>query len=95
MKFLPLKTAKSMSSIIFRKVGKLSSAHKTAIKNCRYIFPNHKEKMISSIIDKSWENIGETICELLRFQEVFNKKNSKIQENFCDLAKKSLIKRVF
>jgi len=75
LKFLPLKTAKSMSSIIFRKVGKLSSAHKTAKKNCRYIFPNHKEKMISSIIDRSWENIGETICELLRFQEVYNKNN--------------------
>ena len=75
LKFLPLKTAKSMSSIIFRKVGKLSSAHKTAKKNCRYIFPNHKEKMISSIIDKSWENIGETICELLRFQEIYNKNN--------------------
>ena len=75
LKFLPLKTAKSMSSIIFRKVGKLSSAHKTAKNNCRYIFPNHKEKMINSIIDKSWENIGETICELLRFQEVYNKNN--------------------
>ena len=75
LKFLPLKTAKSMSSIIFRKVGKLSSAHKTAKNNCRYIFPNHKEKMINSIIDKSWENIGKTICELLRFQEVYNKNN--------------------
>ena len=75
LKFLPLKTAKSMSSIIFRKIGKLSSAHKTAKNNCRCIFPNHKEKMISSIIDKSWENIGETICELLRFQEVYNKNN--------------------
>ena len=73
LKFLPLKTAKSMSSIIFRKVGKLSSAHKTAKKNYRYIFPNHKEKKINTIIDKSWENIGETICELLRFQEVYNK----------------------
>ena len=75
LKFLPLKTAKSMSSIIFRKVGKLSSAHKTAKKNYRYIFPNHKEKIINTIIDKSWENIGETICELLRFQEVYNKNN--------------------
>ena len=73
LKFLPLKTAKSMSSIIFRKVGKLSSAHKTAKKNYRYIFPNHKEKKIDTIIDKSWENIGETICELLRFQEIYNK----------------------
>ena len=41
LKFLPLKTAKSMSSIIFRKVGKLSSAHKTAKNNYKYIFPNH------------------------------------------------------
>ena len=75
LKFLPLKTAKSMSSIIFRKVGKLSSAHKTAKKNYRYIFPNHKEKKIDTIIDKSWENIGETICELLRFREIYNKNN--------------------
>ena len=74
-KLLPLKTAKSMSSTIFRKVGRLSSAHNTAKKNCKYVFPNHKDKMINSIIDKSWENIGETICELLRFQEVYNKNN--------------------
>tara|TARA_B100001057_G_scaffold269610_1_gene269769 strand:- start:983 stop:1846 length:864 start_codon:yes stop_codon:yes gene_type:complete len=74
-KLIPLKTSKLVASIIFRIVGKFSSAHKTAIKNCMYVFPNYEGKVINSIIDKSWENIGETICELLRFQEIYNKNN--------------------
>ncbi|MDC3131380.1 lysophospholipid acyltransferase family protein [Pelagibacteraceae bacterium] len=73
-KLLPLKIAKLMASIIFRIIGRLSSAHKTAIKNCKYVFPNHKDRIINSIVNKSWENIGETICELLRFQEMYDKK---------------------
>ena len=72
-KLLPLKIAKLMASIIFRIVGRFSSSHKTAIKNCKYVFPNHKDKKINSIVNKSWENMGETICELLRFQEIYDK----------------------
>ncbi len=73
-KLLPLKIAISMASIIFRLVGRLSSAHKTAIKNCKYVFPNYKDKLINSIVNKSWENLGETICELIRFQEIYDNK---------------------
>ena len=72
-KLLPLKTAKFIASIIFRIVGRLSNAHKTAIKNCKYVFPNYKEGKINSIVNKSWGNVGETICELLRFQEIYDK----------------------
>ncbi len=72
-KSLPLKTAKFIASIIFRIIGRLSNAHKTAIKNCKYVFPNYKEGKINSIVNKSWGNVGETICELLRFQEIYDK----------------------
>ena len=43
-KILPLETSKKFSSFIFRTLGKLSSADKTAIKNCKFVFPNLEKK---------------------------------------------------
>ena len=60
-KLIPLKTSKLVASIIFRIVGKFSSAHKTAIKNCMYVFPNYEGKLINSIIDKSGDTFLDRI----------------------------------
>ena len=75
LKILPLNFSKKLSSTIFRIVGKLTSADKTAINNCKFVFPNLEHNKIREIIDKSWDNIGKTICELLRFEEMLNKNN--------------------
>ncbi len=74
LKILPLNIAKKILSLIFRLFGKLTSAHKTAINNCKFVFPNFSRIRVNSIIDNSWNNIGETICELLRLDEIIDNK---------------------
>ena len=75
LKVLPLNISKTLSSSIFRILGKLSGAHKTAIKNCKFVFPDFSDNQINNIINKSWNNIGKTICELSRLEEIINSKH--------------------
>jgi len=88
-KILPLNLSVKFSSFLFITFGKFSRANKTAINNCRYVFPNLKEKEIKSIIKKSWNNLGQTICELFRLNEIFDKKKIKYKnlENIEDFIK--------
>tara|TARA_B100001175_G_C19380326_1_gene576244 strand:+ start:108 stop:971 length:864 start_codon:yes stop_codon:yes gene_type:complete len=73
---LPLNLSKKISSLIFRTIGKLTSADKTATDNCKFIFPDLINIKVREIIDQSWNNIGITICELLKFKKLI--KNNKI-----------------
>ena len=70
---LPLNFSKRLAGIIFRSIGKLTSADKTAMKNCKLVFPNSQNIIVRKIIDESWSNIGITICELLKFKILLNK----------------------
>ena len=79
-KILPLKFSLKFSSYLFLIFGKFSSANKTAINNCRYVFPNIEEKEIRNIIKRSWHNLGITICELFRLNEIFDKKKIKYKK---------------
>ena len=54
------------------------------------MFPNFSDNQINNIINKSWNNIGKTICELSRLEEIIDSKNillkglnniKKIKEN--------------
>ena len=88
-KILPLNISTKFSSFLFSAFGRLSNANKTAIKNCRYVFPEMEEEQIKSIVRKSWHNLGRTICELPRLNDLFDKKKiqySKI-ENIKNLIK--------
>ena len=77
-KVLPLNLSLKVSSFLFRTFGKFSRANKTAINNCKHVFPNLKDEEIQNIIKKSWNNLGITICELLRINDIFikNKKQA-------------------
>ena len=88
-KILPLNLSVKFSSFLFRTFGKFSRANKTAIANCRHVFPNLKDKEIESIIKKSWNNLGVTFCELLRINDIFTKNKIKYNklENIEDLIK--------
>ena len=88
-KILPHNLSVKCSSFLFITFGMFSKANKTAIKNCKHVFPNLKENEIRNIIKKSWENLGITICELLRFNEIFDKKKIKYKqlENVQDCIK--------
>ncbi len=72
---LPLDISINLSSLIFRTAGKLSSADKTAIKNCKFVFPNLEDIKIRKIVDESWNNLGITICELIKFNKLLKKNN--------------------
>ncbi len=88
-KILPLNLSLKFSSFLFMTLGKFSRANKTAITNCKYVFPNLEEKAIKNIIKKSWNNLGITICELLRLNEIFDKGKIKYNnlENVDDCIK--------
>ena len=72
-RLLPLNISAKFASFLFSTFGKLSGANKTAIKNCKYVFPNMKEKEVKSIVKKSWDNLGRTISELPRLNYLFDK----------------------
>ena len=76
-KILPLDLSIKVSSFLFRTFGKFSKVNKTAIKNCKQVFPNLREEEIQNIIGKSWDNLGITICELFKINEVLNKNKIK------------------
>ena len=88
-KLLPLNTSTKFSSFLFSTFGKLSGANKTAIKNCKYVFPNMEEEQVKSIVKKSWNNLGRTISELPRLNYLFDKKKIKYNkiENIENLIK--------
>jgi len=79
-KILPLNLSVNFSSFLFRTFGKFSKSNKTAINNCRHVFPNLKDEEIQSIIKKSWHNLGVTICELLRINDIFIENKIKYNE---------------
>ena len=70
---LPLDISINLSTLIFRTAGKLSSADKTAIKNCKFVFPNLEDIKIRKIVDESWNNLGITVCELIKFNKLLRK----------------------
>ncbi len=73
LSILPLNLSKRLASLIFKNIGRLTKADKTAINNCKYVFPKLENIKIRNIIDESWNNIGITICELLKFKKLISK----------------------
>ncbi len=73
IKILPLKIAKKLTSSILRILGKLTSANKTAVINCNFVFPQLDKITIKKIVNESWENIGITICEVIKLNRLFKK----------------------
>ncbi len=88
-KLLPLNISTKFTSFLFSTFGKFSSANKTAIKNCKYVFPYMEEEEIKSIVKKSWHNLGRTICELPKLNYLFDKKKIKLNkiENIENIVK--------
>ena len=90
LSFFPLSFSRKVSSHMFKFIGKLTYADKTAIQNCETVFPKFNKNKIRNIVDKSWINLGETICELSCLKKVINNNNIvKIKglENIRDILK--------
>ncbi len=72
MKLLPISFSKTLFSYLFKFIGNISKVNKTALQNCKIVFPNLKNKEVEEIISQSWINLGKTICELLYLKKIVN-----------------------
>ena len=90
---LPINLVSYCGGFIFKVCGPFTKSHKIAISNYQKIFSHHKNNKIKSVIDKSWENLGKTITELLILKKLLNKKNAKIKirgkDNLNQILKKN------
>ena len=84
LSILPLNISKKIASRIFRNIGRLTRADSTAIKNCKFVFPNKTDTKVREIVNESWNNIGITICELLKIKDLL-KKNKIIMKGLKNI----------
>mgnify|MGYP001269681255 CR=1 FL=1 len=70
---LPIKFTSKLGSLIFRSLGIFSKKHSLAIQNCKLVFPDLDDKKIKNIVIKSWENLGKTIFELFKLNNIIKK----------------------
>jgi len=66
--------------LIIKSVKNFSKNQKIALQNCRHVFPKYNNNKINCIVNKSWENLGKTIFELFRLNEIMKKKKNFIIE---------------
>jgi KDO2-lipid IV(A) lauroyltransferase len=58
MKALPIEKASSTAAAILRRVGPLTTTHRTMLRNLRMAFPNWSEAQIKEVSGGAWENLG-------------------------------------
>ena len=62
-RLLPLDTASAMGSALGRMIGPHLGAHRTAIQNLTFAFPDKNESEIRAIALGMWDNLGRIITE--------------------------------
>jgi len=60
---LPLEAASSLGGFVLRKLGPLTSAHRTAERNTRIAFPDMPEAERKALLDAQWDNLGRLTSE--------------------------------
>jgi KDO2-lipid IV(A) lauroyltransferase len=64
LRALPVETASDTGSWLMKRIGPLTSANRTVIRNLRLAFPDWSEKEIAQTAKASWENLGRLAAEL-------------------------------
>ena len=75
LSIFPINFVSKFGAFIFLIFGRFSKAHIIAINNCHHVFPKLNKKEISTIVNKSWMNLGQTIFELGILNKIFKKKS--------------------
>jgi KDO2-lipid IV(A) lauroyltransferase len=60
---LPIDAASWLGGFLARKLGPLAGAHKTAVKNLAFAFPDKTDADRQKILSGMWDNIGRTVAE--------------------------------
>ena len=82
---LPLDTASNIGSYLARRLGPVisSSAHKSAIRNLKMIYPDMPDAQREELLEKMWDNLGRTAAELphMKKGDIFDRLNITGLEN--------------
>jgi len=57
-RLLPIETASAIGGWCLRKIGPLTSAHKTALINIKLVFPDMPEPQVKQLAMDCWDNLG-------------------------------------
>jgi KDO2-lipid IV(A) lauroyltransferase len=63
LRMIPIEKASALGGWFGRKVGPLTSAHKTVLKNLALAFPDMGEAERARLVDEQWDNAGRTFFE--------------------------------
>jgi KDO2-lipid IV(A) lauroyltransferase len=69
---LPLDAASWLGGCLARKLGPLAGAHKTAVKNLAFAFPEKDAAARAKLLTGMWDNIGRTLGEYPHLGELLN-----------------------
>ncbi len=61
---IPIDLASNLMGFLARKIGQLTSAHKTALRNLQAAFPNNTKQQNNYILRGVWDNLGRIAGEL-------------------------------
>lgn len=64
MKSMPLEVASDLGAATLKRLGPLSSAHRTMLRNLRLAFPDRAEAELDNIATGAWETLGRTVAEM-------------------------------
>lgn len=67
---MPIEKAARQGGALLRRLGPLSSAHTTALRNLRLAFPNETERWRRDVADAMWDGIGRTVGEFPHLPEI-------------------------
>lgn len=70
LKAMPVEKASNLAANILRKVGPMTSAHRTVTRNLRMAFPNWSEKERAEVADGSWVTLGRIAGEMPHLGEM-------------------------
>lgn len=85
--------ASDFCGFLARKLGPLTSAHKTAKLNLQTVYPNFSKAKIDKILNDMWDNLGRSIGELPHISSL---KGEKFQEHIklkfeCEMPKGGIL----
>ena len=70
MKLLPVSWASDAGAALLRRLGPLSSQHRTMVRNLRLCFPEWSSEQVESTARGAWETLGRTVGEMPHLDRV-------------------------
>ncbi len=70
MRVAPIDAASAFGGWLFRLLGPLTSAHRTALRNLRLAFPDWDEAALRAMAKRQWDNAGRVLFEVFLMERI-------------------------